>query len=198
MPNPGDGTGDSNNRAIALAASIGGGESVVYYFDTVKERLLVYQYTGRISSSDRPLRERDDGGLRLLAARHIDFDLKLERYRDLSQHTRGQLKEAFDKGLAKQAKKSGKGMPDKKVKVGGGSSRLIPPRDVRGACPTPAVSPAGRAARCPGPDHGPRPRRAPRGRLLGSPPSPTRPVAGPATSARPSLTGTEPSRRGRA
>ena len=34
MPVPGLGTSDSNNHAIALAASIGGGESAVYYFDT--------------------------------------------------------------------------------------------------------------------------------------------------------------------
>ncbi len=98
---PGGGTSDSNNRAIALSASIGGGESAVYYFDTVANRVLVYQYKGRLSSSDRPLRAGDAGGLRLLAARHIDYDLQLHGYRDLSENTRNQLRAAFEKAMGK-------------------------------------------------------------------------------------------------
>ncbi len=35
---PGIGTSDSNRRSIALSASVGSGESVVYYFDTVAQR----------------------------------------------------------------------------------------------------------------------------------------------------------------
>ncbi|MDJ0973070.1 MAG: hypothetical protein QNJ98_01245, partial [Planctomycetota bacterium] len=62
IPNPGGGTSDSNNRAIALSASIGGGESVVYFFDTVERRVLVYQYKGLVSGN-RPLRPGDKGGL---------------------------------------------------------------------------------------------------------------------------------------
>jgi len=37
IPTPAGGTADSNNRAIALSASIGGGESAVYYFDAVSQ-----------------------------------------------------------------------------------------------------------------------------------------------------------------
>lgn len=119
IPPPGGGTSDSNGRAIALAASIGGGESAVYYFDTVERRLLVYQYKGIIQGSD-PLDPRDKGGLRLLAARHFDYDLRLEGYRDLSQRTRGQLKDAFEAAFAKDASKGPKPLPDKKVEIQGG------------------------------------------------------------------------------
>ena len=112
---PGGGTGDSNNHAIALAASIGGGESAVYYFDTKAQRLLVYQYKGIVQGS-KPLDSRDRGGLRLLAARHLDFDLKLEGYRDLSEYTRTQMQKAFDS--ASSGKKS-RNNPYPTKKVGG-------------------------------------------------------------------------------
>ena len=102
VANPGGGTADSNNRAIALSASIGGGQSVVYYFDTVRERVLVYQYSGRLISGNRALRKGDRGGLRLLAARHMDYDLRLHGYRDLSEQTRNQLKSAFDAQMKKK------------------------------------------------------------------------------------------------
>ncbi len=116
---PGGGTADSNNHAIALAASIGGGESVVYYFDTRSQRLLVYQYKGIIQGS-KPLGDRDRGGLRLLAARHLDFDLRLEGYRDLSENTRTQLKTAFEDAYSGK-KSRGNPFPTHKVKAGGGS-----------------------------------------------------------------------------
>ena len=115
MPVPGGGTADSNNHAIALSASITGGESVVYYFDTRAQRLLVYQYKGNIQGN-KPLDSRDKGGLRLLAARHIDYDLKLEGYRDLSQRTRGQLKSSFEEAFEG---KGGKSNPFPVKKVGG-------------------------------------------------------------------------------
>jgi hypothetical protein len=115
MPVPGLGTGDSNNHAIALAASIGGGESAVYYFDTKANRLLVYQYKGIIQGS-KPLDGRDKGGLRLLAARHLDYDLRLDGYRDLSEQTRADLKKMYDTNYSKQAGKNKNGfLPTKKV-----------------------------------------------------------------------------------
>ena len=117
VPNPGGGTSDSNRRSIALSASIGGGESVVYYFDTVAQRLLVYQYKGRLPTSDRPLRASDKGGLRLLAARQIDFDLQLQGYRDLSERTRSQLRSAFEAAGGKTARKGAK---PKQLDLGGG------------------------------------------------------------------------------
>jgi hypothetical protein len=117
IPNPGGGTSDSNNTAIALSASIGGGESVVYYFDTVNQRVLVYQYKGRLATSDRPLRAQDKGGLRLLAARHMDFDLRLEGYRDLSERTRSQLQSAYEATAAKKGKGAGD-LPAQSVEFG--------------------------------------------------------------------------------
>ncbi|MHC5010145.1 MAG: hypothetical protein ACYTG6_04240 [Planctomycetota bacterium] len=90
--NPGGGTSDSNRRAIALSASVGSGESVVYYFDTVASRLCVYQY-----------KPGNRGGLRLLAARYIDFDLRLEQYRDLSERSPREMREAWEEAMGVQA-----------------------------------------------------------------------------------------------
>lgn len=120
VQNPGGGTSDSNRTAIALSASIGGGQSVVYYFDTVNQRVLVYQYAGRLVSGSRALRKGDRGGLRLLAARHMDYDLRLNGYRDLSERTRNDLKALFDAEMAKQGgKKAPGGLPVKKLNMGG-------------------------------------------------------------------------------
>jgi hypothetical protein len=77
------GMGGANQTAIALSAPHGG-DSVVYYFDTQQQRLLVYQYVSR----------GDKSGLKLLAARHFDYDLKLEDYG--TTPTRTELKSAYD------------------------------------------------------------------------------------------------------
>jgi hypothetical protein len=103
-------TSDSNNVAIALSATIAGGQSAVWYFDTQRQRVLVYQYL-----------PGSKGGLKLLAARHIDFDLKIEGYNDVSDKSRMELKEAYEEAFATSdaPKKSGE-LPTKKVDVGGG------------------------------------------------------------------------------
>jgi hypothetical protein len=105
-------TSDSNNVAIALSASITGGQSAVWYFDTQKQRVLVYQYL-----------PGSKGGLKLLAARHIDFDLKLHAYNDVSDKNREQLKEFYEEQFAaeKTAPKKSGDLPTKKVDVGGGT-----------------------------------------------------------------------------
>ena len=110
--NPGLGTSDSNNRSIALSASVGGGASVVYYFDTVAQRICVYQYD-----------VRHKGGLRLLAARSIEWDLKLMTYRDVSEKSPSEMREAYERSMqAGQGKRKGGPLPTKKVAlpVGGG------------------------------------------------------------------------------
>jgi hypothetical protein len=84
----GFGMGGANADAIALSAPVGG-ESVVYYFDTRQQRLLVYQYVLR----------GDKSGLKLVAARHFDYDLKLEDYG--TTPTRTDLKEAYDAAFAR-------------------------------------------------------------------------------------------------
>ena len=109
IANPGMGTSDSNRRAIALSASVGSGQSVVYYFDTVANRLCVYQY----SPGTR-------GGLRLLAARLIDYDLKLEQYRDLSEKTPEQMREAYEAQMNARPKDGG-ALPTRRVDLPGGS-----------------------------------------------------------------------------
>jgi hypothetical protein len=107
-PNPGGGTSGANNHAIALSGSIGSGESVVYYFDTDHQRLLVYQY-----------KPGDRGGISLVAARHIDYDLKLEDYRDRSEKTHDQLKSMYDASVA-AAGAPKEDLPVKKVEIPGG------------------------------------------------------------------------------
>jgi len=110
--NPGLGTSDSNGRAIALSASFGGGQSVVYYFDTEAKRLCVYMY----SPGTR-------GGLRLLAARLIDFDLRLESYKDLSEKSPREMREAYEKAMGLGSTEGRPGdLPTKRVDLppGGG------------------------------------------------------------------------------
>jgi hypothetical protein len=107
---PGGGTGDSNNQAIALAASIGGGESVVYYFDTVAERLCVYQYKGG-----------SKGGLRLLSARYIGYDLRLETYRDLSELSPREMRSAYEEQMGTPPPAAPGVLPTKKVDLPGGA-----------------------------------------------------------------------------
>lgn len=102
--NPGTGTSDSNGRAIALSASVGGGASVVYYFDTEAERLCVYQYD--VTSR---------GGLRLLAARSIEWDLKLMSYRDLSEKSPEEMREAYEANLQPAAGPGAGVLPTKRV-----------------------------------------------------------------------------------
>ena len=112
-PNPGTGTSGANSHAIALAGSVGSGESVVYYFDTDTQHLLVYQF---LSGSK--------GGIRLLAARHFDFDLMLDEYRDLSFKSRKELKAAYDSEYGRSPDPTAsKGIPElpvKKVDIPGG------------------------------------------------------------------------------
>lgn len=95
----------SNSRAIAIA-TVAGGENVVFYFDTELERMLVYQYV-----------PGDRGGLKLRAARHIDYDLKLEDYRGLGD-SRDELKAAYEAAFARPGTRMGREndeLPVKKV-----------------------------------------------------------------------------------
>jgi len=82
----------------------------VYYFDTIAQRLCIYQYL-----------PGNRGGLRLLAARLIDYDLKLEAYRDLSEKTPREMREAYESAM-RAAGKGGAagGLPTKQVDLPGG------------------------------------------------------------------------------
>ncbi len=93
----------SNSRAIAIATQAAG-ENVIFYFDTELERMLVYQYI-----------PGDRGGLKLRAARHIDYDLKLEDYRGLGD-SRDDIKAAYDAAFARPTAGAGGGKSDMPVK----------------------------------------------------------------------------------
>lgn len=96
-----------NNRAIALTGTTAAGDTVVYYFDTELQRLLVYQY-----------RSGEKGGVHLLSARHFDYDLKLEAYRDISERNRDEMKADYEKAFRAQAG-GGDELPVKKVDLSG-------------------------------------------------------------------------------
>ncbi|MCZ6573449.1 MAG: hypothetical protein O7C98_09830 [Planctomycetota bacterium] len=88
---------DSNNRFVAVTIPIGSGDSVLALVDTQSERLLMYRY----------LRSKG-GGLQLVAARQLDFDLRLSGYQDRSEYTRDELRKEYEKSLAKIAAKAAK------------------------------------------------------------------------------------------
>ncbi|MFQ5843727.1 MAG: hypothetical protein ACE5JG_01935 [Planctomycetota bacterium] len=85
---------DSNQRFVAVTMPISGGGSILCLLDGDNERLLMYQYQRR-------------AGLQLIAARHIDYDLRLQGYLDASQYTREQLRKLYEKEQARAAAKAG-------------------------------------------------------------------------------------------
>ncbi|MGH7163412.1 MAG: hypothetical protein ACREID_07995 [Planctomycetota bacterium] len=90
---------DSNNRFVAVTSPIGSGESVLFLVDSEKEQLVVYRY----------LRGK---GLMLMAARKIDYDLKISEYKDFSDFSRNEIKEQYEREEARErarAAKSAKG-----------------------------------------------------------------------------------------
>jgi hypothetical protein len=107
VPSYGTGTAAWNTRAIALSGSVGSGESVVYYIDTETQRICVYQY-----------KPGDRGGISLLAARHIDMDLKIEGYRDRSEKSRDQMKADYEREFP--AHPLPPEIPTKKVEIDAG------------------------------------------------------------------------------
>ncbi len=66
----GGGTADSNGKMIAVTGTSPTGAAVLYLVDTELKRLCVYQASGK--------------NIELVAARNIEWDLKLESYRDTS------------------------------------------------------------------------------------------------------------------
>ena len=84
---------NSNNRFVAVTCPIGSGESVLFVLDAVSEQVTVYRY-------------RRNKGLEFLAGRKIDYDLKINAYKDESQYTRDEMKELFDKQRARVAAKA--------------------------------------------------------------------------------------------
>lgn len=92
---------NSNNRFIAVTAPIGSGESVLFLFDSKREQLAIYRYIRR-------------KGMEFLAARRIDYDLRVTGYEDISKYSRDQMKRIYEKSLARAAAEAAKAAKKKK------------------------------------------------------------------------------------
>ncbi|MAF67062.1 MAG: hypothetical protein CMJ84_15570 [Planctomycetes bacterium] len=79
-------TADSNGRMIAVTGIDLTGSSILYLIDTVDPHLAIYQATGGSSSTQ---------GVRLVGARKIDLDLRLDGFNDKSQYTYEDLERQF-------------------------------------------------------------------------------------------------------
>lgn len=79
-------TADSNGRMIAVTGIDITGASILYLVDTVNPHIAVYQASGGSGSTQ---------GLRLVGARRIDLDLKLDGFNDKSQYKYKDLEEQF-------------------------------------------------------------------------------------------------------
>ena len=55
-----------------------------------------------------------------MAARHIDYDLRLEEYRDVSAKTRDELKADYEKQFSPPRRATPDALPVKKVDMSGG------------------------------------------------------------------------------
>ncbi len=66
----GGGTADGDRNMIAVTGTSSSGAAVLYLVDTKLKRLAVYQASGK--------------NIELVAARNIEYDLKLDSYRDSS------------------------------------------------------------------------------------------------------------------
>jgi hypothetical protein len=81
------GTADSNNRMIAVTGTIGSGVSVLYVIDTASGQLAIYQCRGGKS-------------VELIAARRIEWDLKIDQFHDESLHSPDSLRKRYFGGAA--------------------------------------------------------------------------------------------------
>ena len=86
---------NSNNRFVAVTTPIGSGESALFLIDAEREQITVYRYTR-------------NKGLAFLAARKIDYDLKINGYEDKSDYSRDKLRREYEKQVAKTAAKASK------------------------------------------------------------------------------------------
>ena len=85
----------SNNRFVAVTTPIGSGESALFLIDAKTEQLAVYRF----------LRNK---GLAFMAARKIDYDLRINGYEDHSEYSREKLRREYEKQIAKTAAKKAK------------------------------------------------------------------------------------------
>ena len=79
-------TADSNRTMIAVTGIDLTGSSILYLVDTENRQLAVYQASGGADSMQ---------GVKLVGARKIDLDLKLEGFNDKSQYSYEDLERKF-------------------------------------------------------------------------------------------------------
>ena len=80
---------------MAVTTPIGSGESALFLLDSKREQIAVYRYSR-------------NKGLAFMAARKIDYDLKIDGYEDKSAFSRSKLKREYEKQVAKSAAKNAK------------------------------------------------------------------------------------------
>ena len=86
MTGQGGGNADSNDRMIAVTGTDITGSSILYVIDSRDPHIAVYQAAGGSQSMNM---------IRLVAARRIDLDLRLDGFNDKSQHSFKDLEQAF-------------------------------------------------------------------------------------------------------
>ena len=73
---------DSNGEMIAVTGTTGSGVSVLWLIDTVERQIAIYQSRGGKT-------------IELVAARKIEWDLKIEEFHDESLYSPEQLEKLF-------------------------------------------------------------------------------------------------------
>jgi hypothetical protein len=79
-------TADSNGTMIAVTGMDITGSSILYLVDTERRQIAVYQATGGGAST---------ASIRLVGARNIDLDLRLDGYNDKSEFSYKELEQRF-------------------------------------------------------------------------------------------------------
>lgn len=92
---------NSNNRFVAVTSPIGSGESVLFVLDAKTDQLAVYQYVRR-------------KGLRFVAGRKVDYDLKISGYQDISEFSRNEMRRLYEKEKSRAAAEAVKAAKKKK------------------------------------------------------------------------------------
>ena len=93
LPSTPGGMADSNDRMIAVTGTDITGQSILFVIDTQDPHIAVYQAAGGSESMN---------SIRLVAARRIDLDLRLDGFNDKSLHKYKDLEQTFiDQGLIK-------------------------------------------------------------------------------------------------
>jgi len=86
---------NANNRFVAVTCPVGSGESVLFLIDSQSEQVACYTY-------------QRYKGLSFLAGRNIEYDLKVNGYQDISELTHEEMRNLYEKQIAKQAAQAAK------------------------------------------------------------------------------------------